>query len=214
MKILNFTILYFLILGIQCCSSDDDTDSPNAVDCFNRAVTTEEIGEDENANDFQCCYLKFRESSNSECFVMEKSRKDSFRNEYILASGMSPYALGCSLDELPDESQSSSCFIQNPIKKEYCFTRSLSSSEKVNNGLFTPNKCCYIEYNSIAKYCQPLDESKLDDYLKELKESAAASGNDANEIKATCTEESTSDSYGKIMRINDLLFLLISLILF
>ena len=66
MKILNFTILYFLILGIQCCS-DDITDSPNALDCFNSAITSKEIGEGENADDYQCCYMKYNESSNSVC---------------------------------------------------------------------------------------------------------------------------------------------------
>ena len=141
MKILSFTILYFLILGIQCCSSEDDIESPNAETCFNRAITSEDIGETENANDFQCCYLKYQSNSNSECYLIEKSRKDRFRNEYIEASGISPYALGCSLDELPDESKSSSCFLQNPIKKEYCFSRSLSSSEKTSIGDYTPNKC-------------------------------------------------------------------------
>ena len=95
MKILNFTILYFLILGIQCCS-DDITDSPNAVDCFNRAITSEEIGEGENADDYQCCYLKYQESSNSVCFLIEKSRKDTYLNEYKQASGIIPYAFGCS----------------------------------------------------------------------------------------------------------------------
>ena len=213
MKILNFSILYFLILGIHCCSGDA-TESPNAVECFNRAVTLEEIGERENADDFQCCYLKFQQNSNSFCYPIEKSRKDNYRNEYIQASGSTPYAIGCSLDELPDESQSSSCFLQNPIKKEYCFSRSLSSSEKVSNGISTPNKCCYVEYNSLVKYCQALDESKLDDYLKALRESAGETGNEASKIKASCTDDSTSSSYGKIVRINGLLFLLISLILF
>lgn len=213
MKILNFTILYFLILGIQCCS-DDITDSPNALDCFNSAITSKEIGEGENADDYQCCYMKYHESSNSVCFLIEKSRKDTYLNEYKQVSGIIPYAFGCSLEELPDESKSSSCFIQNPIKKEYCFSRSLSSSEKVSNGGYTPNKCCYVEYTSIAKYCQPLDESKLDDYLKALKQSATAAGQEANEIKVTCFDDSSSDSYEKIMRISSLLFLLISLILF
>ena len=197
--------IYFLLLVISllfeincsCGAKEGQMESPSAEECFSRAVTSSEIGEGGNAEDFLCCYLKLYQSSNSECLVIEKSRISTFFEEYKDAIGFAPYALGCSLDQLPDESKSDSCTLQNPIKKSYCFSRTLSQSEKVTNNGFTPDKCCVFETNSVINHCLPMQESKLDEYLKKAKESMEAYGQNTDEIKAYCKDPSTSGESDK-----------------
>ena len=206
--------LISLIIGIHCkCGTGDNyAESPSAEECFGRTITSDDIG-DANANDFLCCYMKIFQNSNSQCFVLEKSRKDGYYDEMEANTGNRPYALGCSLDELTDESKSNSCYLQNPIKKDYCFTRSLSSEEKQNNGYYSPNKCCYVEYNSEVNFCQALDETKIDDYINLMKQSLKSNGGDDSGLKVICSSSSTSSNQ-RFIKVNNILFFIISLILF
>ena len=142
------------------------------------------------------------------------------------------YAIGCSLDELPNESESEYCTLQNPIKKNYYYNRSLSDYEKTTdrNG-FTPNKCCYLETNSVANQCVPLEESKLEEYIELLKETMDTFAEKTDHVKVSCfdlsdssdkSEDTTSstkttkssNSFQKFLKMNDKLFLIILLILF
>ena len=191
--------IYFLLLVISllfeincsCWAIEGQIESPNAEECFSRTVTLKEIGEGGNVEDFLCCYLKEFESANSECFVLEKSRISTIAKELTdEQGGMAPYAVGCSLDQLPDESKSNYCTLQNPIKKSYCFSRPLNASEKAKNNGFTPDKCCYFETNSLINHCLPMEESKVDEYIKNLKEIMKAYDQNTDDMKAYCTESS------------------------
>ena len=215
MKAFISIFLISLIAGIYCkCGTGDNyQESPSAEECFGRAITSDDIGVNNDANDFLCCYMKTFQNSNSQCFVLEKSRKNGYYDELATNTGIRPYALGCSLDELTDETNSNSCYLQNPIKKDYCFTRSLSNDEKQNNGGFTPNKCCYVEYNSEVNFCQALDDAKIDDYINLMKQSIKDNGGDESGLKAICSSSSTSSNQ-RFVRVNNILFFIISLILF
>ena len=201
MKISFLILLLSLLLEIncQCGSPDKSIESPSAEVCLNRKTTLEEIGQDENLDDFVCCYMKLYESSNSNCFALEKSRINTIKDEHPTH----PYAIGCSFDALPDESKSEYCQIQNPIKKDYCFSRSLSDKEKEY-----ANKCCYVEYDSFYNFCMALDESTIDEFLNALKEDYSSRGEDTSGIKATC-----SPSSFRFIKVNNLIILVISLFL-
>ena len=203
-----------LIIGIHCkCLSDNSIEFPTAEECFGRSITTDEI-EGSNPDDFLCCYLKSSQNSISYCFPFEKSKKDKIHDLYASDnSGDEPYALGCSLDQLPDESKSDSCYLDHPIKKENCFTRSISSEEKLEDQNSTPNKCCYVEFSSENYSCDPLDETKIDEYINIIKQEMQDYGEDPNGLKVICSSPSSSKSNQRFVRVNNILFLLISLIL-
>ena len=201
MKIYYLLLALSLLLGINCtCSAKQGTiESPNAEECFSRKVTSDEINDGADVNNYVCCYIKQFESSNSECFTVEKSEISTIVDTFKNSPSYTPYAVGCSLDQLPDESKSSYCTIQNPISKNYCFTRTLNDSEKATNEGFTPDKCCYFETNSVINHCMPLESSKTDEYIEKVKEAIEEHGQslDGFDFKAYCNGPSGSDSSNK-----------------
>ena len=76
-----------------------------------------------------------------------------------------------------------------------------------------PNKWCYVEYNSEVNICQALDEAKIDDYINLMKQSIKNNGGDESGLKAIFSSSSTSSNQ-RFVRVNNILFFIISLILF
>ena len=66
MRYLIAIISIFLISEIhnRCSTSDDALNYPkNAEECFNKAITSEDIGSN-NPNEYSCCYIQYYENSN------------------------------------------------------------------------------------------------------------------------------------------------------
>lgn len=186
MRYLIAIISIFLISEIhnRCSTSDDALNYPkNAEECFNKAITSEDIGSN-NPNEYSCCYIQYYENSNPFCFTIENSQKSNYLDYY---KGV--YAFGCSLDELPDQSESNSCSLAFPIKEEYCFTRTLSENEKKVYD-FKPDKCCYLRSDELhLSSCNAVDESKKDEYIEIFKTNARKDGVTGNiNIEITCSE--------------------------
>ena len=102
---------------------------------------------------------------------------------------MNVYAFGCSLEELPDESKSNSCGLSFPIKEDYCYTRTISETEK-NQDNFKPNKCCYLRSDELNFFfCTAIEEKKKNDYIELIKQKAREGGvtGDIN-IEIKCSE--------------------------
>ena len=188
MRYLIAIISIFLISEIhnRCSTHEDITNFPkNAEECFSRAITSEDIGSN-NPNDYSCCYMKYFENSNPYCFTVENSNKSNYL-DYYKKNGA--YAIGCSLDELPDESESNSCALSFPIKGEYCFTRTISEKEK-NIDDFKPDKCCYLRSDELyLSFCTALEESKKNEVIELFKTNARKDGVTGNiNIEITCSE--------------------------
>ena len=186
MRYLIAIISIFLISEIhnRCSTLDGGKFPKNAEECFNKAITSEDIGSN-NTNDYSCCYLKYFENSNPNCVTVENSKKSTYLDDYK----MNVYAFGCSLDELPDESESNSCGLAFPIKEEYCFTRTLSENEK-NIDNYKPDKCCYLRSDELNLFfCTALEESKKNEYIELIKKNARNDGVTGNiNIEITCSE--------------------------
>ena len=120
------------------------------------------------------------------------------------------YAFGCSLEELPDESKSNSCGLAFPIKEEYCFTRSLSETEKKSNS-FQPDKCCFIRSDELnINFCSAIEESKKNEHIDVFKKNAQNAGFTGNiNIEITCSE-----SFESFLKINIwMIFIILKIIL-
>lgn len=183
-------ISIFLISKIHNrCSTEDDGNTPiNAEECFSKAITSEDI-RNNNSNDYSCCYIKYFENSNPNCVTVENSRKSTYLDDIKRMTKMDVYAFGCSLDELPDESNSNTCGLAFPIKEDYCFTRTISETEK-NQDNFKPNKCCYLRSDEINfNFCTAIEESKKNDYIELIKQKAREGGvtGDIN-IEINCSQ--------------------------
>ena len=137
--------------------------------------------------------------------TIENSNKSNYLDYY-----KNVYAFGCSLDELPDQSESNSCSLSFPIKEEYCFTRTLSENEKKVYD-FKPDKCCYLRSDELyLSSCNAVEESKKDEFIELFKTYARKDGVTGNiNIEITCSE-----SYESFLKINIwMIFIILKIIL-
>jgi len=133
-------------------------------------------------NDLVCCYVKpYASQETRACTVLHKSEILTFADE----SPFPYYEFACSSDQLSNRYEK--CYLYDPINKNSCFSRTLSDSEKTEAGGFTPNKCCYYEFDSL-KFCMAMDGSKLDEYIQALKEA----GQNVDNLNIICQDPSTT----------------------
>ena len=95
-------ISIFLISEIhnRCSTEDDITYPKNAEECYNKAITSEDVGTN-NTKDYSCCYIKYLENSSPNCVTVENSKKSTFLDEYMKMNQMDDvYAFGCYLMNL------------------------------------------------------------------------------------------------------------------
>ena len=147
-------------------------------------------------------------SQQGECVLVKNTEKSTYTK--ILDQGGIPHEIwACSEDELPDQSSSDSCFLSSPLKKNFCFTRSVSDLEK--GGSDNPNvKCCYVGFNNMEE-CYVVDSSKIDEFKKDFIERHLKYNYEIEDLEVLCgdsngnpgnPDDDSSESFAKIHGIN------------
>ena len=72
-------ISIFLLSEIhnRCSTEDDITYPKNAEECFNKAITSEDVGTN-NTKDYSCCYIKYIENSSPNCVTVKIQKNQLF----------------------------------------------------------------------------------------------------------------------------------------
>ena len=189
----DIVLMLFISLFFQITNKCQKTGFSTYEECFASEITEEEIDSGESVDDYSCCYLRQLPSYEGECLLVKNTDIPTY-TELLDEAGIPHEVFACSEDELPDQSKSTSCFLLSPIKKSYCFTRSLSDLEKgdsENNNL----QCCYITFNNFEE-CMAIDSSNIDGFKTQFIEAHMNYGYNIKNIEVICgdSNEDSDDS--------------------
>ena len=218
----EIVLILFISLFFQITSRCQDSEFSRYEECFSAEIIEEEINSGGSVDDYTCCYLRQLPSQPGECLLVKNTDKSTYTT--ILDQGGIPHEIwACSEDELPDQSRSDSCFLLSPLKEKYCFTRTISDSEKGGSD-FPSAKCCYIAFNNMEE-CMPVDSSDIDKFKKEFIESHQKYGYVIENLEVLCgdtngnsskdsnnPDEDSSESFAKIFGISYFIWLIILLV--
>ncbi len=189
----DIVLILFISLFFQITNKFQKTEFSTYEECFAKEILEEEIPSGESIEDYTWCYLRQLPSQGGECLLLKKTDIPTY-TELLDEAGIPHEVFACSEDELPDQSKSTSCFLLSPIKKSYCFTRSLSDLEKgdsENNNL----QCCYITFNNFEE-CMAIDSSNIDGFKTQFIEAHMNYGYNIKNIEVICgdSNEDSDDS--------------------
>ena len=190
----DIVLILFISLFFQITNKCKKTEFSTYEECFANEILEEEIHSGGSIEDYTCCYLRQLPSYEGECLLVKNTDIPTY-TELLDKAGIPHEVFACSEDELPDQSKSTSCFLLSPIKKSYCFTRSLSDLEKgdsENNNL----QCCYITFNNIEE-CMAIDSSNIDGFKTQFIEGHMKYGYNIKNIEVIC-----GDSNGESNNLN------------